>query len=74
MKRESVKSSMISSVGYQAATKTLEIEFNSGAVWQYADFPKALWTKFKTCDSYGRFFRDYIQDSFEEVKVARRRY
>ena len=74
MERESVKSSMISSVGYQAATKILEIEFNSGAVWQYCDFPKSLWNKFKKCDSYGRFFRDYIQDSFEEAKVGRKRY
>ena len=65
---------MISSIGYQTSTKTLEIEFNSGAIWQYADFPKTLWNKFKSCNSYGRFFLNYIQDSFEEAKVVRKRY
>ena len=74
MKRETVDSSMISSIGYDASTKTLEIEFNSGAVWQYFDFPKNLWKEFKDADSYGRYFRDCIQDMYEEARVSRKRY
>lgn len=71
MKRKPVDSSMISSIGYQPSTKTLEIEFNSGAIWQYFDFPKDLWNKFTKCKSYGRFFLANIQNSFEEAKIAR---
>lgn len=74
MKRESVDSSMISSIGYDPSTKILEIEFNSGAVWHYFNFPKSLWKDFKNADSYGRFFLDYIKDEYQEAKVARKRY
>ncbi|MEO5642209.1 MAG: KTSC domain-containing protein [Bacteroidia bacterium] len=73
MKRISVESSMISSIGYEASTKTLEIEFNTGAIWQYADFPKDLWDKFKNCKSYGRFFLEHIQDFYADTKIARKR-
>ncbi len=74
MKRQPVSSSMISSIGYEPESKTLEIEFNTGAVWQYLDFPKKSWKDFKNADSIGRYFRDYIQDSYEEVRIARKRY
>ena len=40
MDREYVDSSMITSIGYDAMSCTLEIEFKSGVVWQYHDFPE----------------------------------
>ena len=35
MDREYVDSSMITSIGYDAMSCTLEVEFKSGVVWQY---------------------------------------
>ncbi len=43
MNRESVQSSMIASLGYESNTSTLEVEFNSGAVWQYFDVPESIY-------------------------------
>jgi len=37
MKRKTVKSSNIKSVGYDIRNKILEIEFNNGAVYHYKD-------------------------------------
>ncbi|RZK30825.1 MAG: KTSC domain-containing protein, partial [Hymenobacter sp.] len=39
MNRVPVDSSNLSSVGYDAATKTLEIAFRSGGVYQYSYVP-----------------------------------
>ena len=39
LERKAVRSTNIASVGYDAGTKTLEIEFRSGGVYQYAGVP-----------------------------------
>ena len=69
MKRKPVISSMIASIGYDAKTKSLEIEFNSGMIWQYYDVPKSEFNKMNKADSLGRCFLDNIKDCYEEVRV-----
>ena len=44
MDRTPVSSSNLASVGYDPSTKTLEIEFNDGAVYQYDDVPESEYT------------------------------
>lgn len=48
MDREYVDSSMITSIGYDAMSCTLEVEFKSGVVWQYHDFPEYMWLSVNT--------------------------
>ncbi len=69
MKRKPVTSSMIASIGYDAKTKSLEIEFNSGMIWQYYDLPKSEFNKMNKADSLGRYFLVNIKDCYEEVRV-----
>jgi KTSC domain len=69
MKRKNVSSSMMASIGYDEKTKTLEIEFNSGTIWQYFDVPKSEFNKMTKADSLGRYFRDCIKDCYEEARV-----
>lgn len=70
MDRQNVESSMIRSIGYDANNSTLEIEFNSGAVWQYFDFPESLWYEFETSDSQGKFFHREIKNQYSESRVG----
>ena len=56
MEREYVESSNIRSVGYNQNTSTLEIEFNSGAVWQYYDVLENTYYELKSASSIGKFF------------------
>lgn len=42
MKRVSVTSSTVASVGYDEATSTLEVEFKKGGIYQYFDVPASL--------------------------------
>jgi hypothetical protein len=69
MRRKRVESSAIRSVGYDARRAILEIEFTSGTVYQYDEFPQSLHKKFMRADSKGRFFREYILDQFSVARA-----
>ena len=70
MNRESVKSSMIASIGFDLSTSTLEIEFNSGTVWQYFKVSKKVFNEMKSASSCGRFFLNRIKDEYDELQVG----
>ena len=61
---------MIRSIGYDADNSTLEIEFNSGAIWQYYDFPESIWYEFEGADSQGKFFHQEIKNQYSESQVG----
>lgn len=70
MDRKYIESSMIRSIGFDTESSTLEIEFNSGAVWQYFDFPESLWYEFENTDSQGKFFNREVKDQYTETRVG----
>ena len=71
MERQYVDSSMITSIGYDSNTCTLEVEFKrNGAIWQYPDFPEYLWYEFVASDSKGTFFNQNIIGKFNEFRVG----
>ena len=70
MNREYVTSSNLRSIGYDESSATLEIEFNSGAVWQYYDFPESKWHEFKFTDSFGKYFNREIKNKYRESRVG----
>lgn len=50
MKRQSVSSSNLRSVGYDPETKTLEVEFQNGSVYQYFNVPPQVYKGLMTND------------------------
>lgn len=60
---------MMASIGYDAQTKTLEIEFNSGMIWHYLDVPKSEFSGMMKADSPGSYFNESIKDCYEEARV-----
>ena len=61
MTREYVSSSNIASIGYDAMSEILEVEFNNGAVYQYYNVPERLYNGLMEADSKGRYFDAYIK-------------
>lgn len=55
MKRVPVTSSNVASVGYDPATKTLEVEFKRGGVYQYFDVPAATHAAMLAAPSIGSY-------------------
>ena len=63
MDRTKVVSSNLASVGYDAKTKTLEVEFNGGAIYQYFDVPSHVYTGLLFSLSVGKFFRANVKEA-----------
>lgn len=70
MDRKNIDSTMIRSIGYDVNTSTLEIEFNSGEVWQYFDFLESSWYELDASDSKGKFFHHEIKNQYSESRVG----
>lgn len=56
MNRQSVESSNLASIGYDAENEILEIEFNHGGVYQYFDVPENVYEELMNADSHGQYF------------------
>lgn len=56
MKRQSVESSNLASVGYDVENEILEIEFNKGGVYQYFDVPENVYEELMSASSHGQYF------------------
>lgn len=69
MDRVSVTSSNVASVGYDADTMTLEIEFNNGAIYQYFDVAEHLYNELISAGSIGGYLASNIKGRFRFSKV-----
>jgi len=70
MNRIATESSTIRSVGYDPKTRTLEIEFQSGQVYDYADIPPEVHEDLMKAESRGRYFREKIRDVYRYRRVS----
>jgi hypothetical protein len=70
VKRDPVSSSNIVSVGYDAPSETLEVEFMSGAVYQYYNVPQSIYDAFIVAPSAGQFFAYQIKNAFPYSRVG----
>jgi len=70
MIRQDVSSSNIRSVGYDNATRILEIEFHSeGRVYQYSDVSEDVYTSLMDAPSKGKYFAAFIKDKYSTTKI-----
>ena len=69
MKRTAVESSNLVSVGYNEETKTLEIQFHSGGIYQYDDVEKEVYDELMSAESHGRYFMSQIRGAYSYDRV-----
>ncbi len=70
MKRETASSSNIVSFGYDASSETLEIEFMTGAIYQYYNVPQPIYDALLAAPSAGKFFAYQIRNAFPYSRVG----
>lgn len=70
MKRKAVISTSIAEIGYDRATKRMEVKFTTGAVYSYEDVPRHMHTDFVNADSHGSFFYRYIRSNYRTTLVT----
>lgn len=73
MVRVAVESSTMVSVGYEKKGRILEIEFRSGAVYEYLDVPAVVHKELMEAESKGRYFNAEIRDTYDYQPVGRAR-
>ena len=69
IQRAAVESSSIASVGYGRASKLLEIEFRSGAIYRYREVPENVFTAFSAARSKGHFFGTQVRGKYTFDKL-----
>lgn len=71
MQRTPVSSSNLHSVGYDAATQTLEIAFQNGRIYQYFDVPIEVYNALMSAESHGRFFIHNIKEFYHYRQIKK---
>ena len=56
-------------IGYDAESKTLCIEFNSGNRLEYYNVPQDVYKALDVATSKGRFFTDSIENTYSSGQV-----
>lgn len=73
MKRQSVDSSNINSIGYNKDKEILEVEFKTGSIYHYKNINSSLYNGLVDSSSIGKFFnleirkRDYVKGEYKDV-------
>jgi hypothetical protein len=68
-----VESSMIKAVGYDAATRVLEVLFNSGQTYYYEGVPPEIHRGLMDAASKGQYMHAQIIDVYPDHQRSRRR-
>lgn len=69
MDRQQVKSSNLKSVGHDPEQSILEVEFKSGAVYQYEEVPEDVYQDMLAAESVGKYFNTQVKGSYSEKRV-----
>lgn len=69
MKREPVQSSNLVSVGFDASSSILEIEFKDGRIYQYFDVPEQVFRDLTSAPSPGSFFHQNVRGQFPYARL-----
>ena len=64
MNRTPVRSSNIRAVGYDQESRTLEVEFQSGGIYQYSGVPVNVHEGLMRAASKGEYFHDHIKERY----------
>lgn len=69
-----VNSSMSYAIGYDYHTQTLQVEFQTGAVYQYLGVDEDTWEDLQSADSIGKFFNQQIKGLYESEQIYKSLY
>jgi hypothetical protein len=69
MDRTLVRSSNIRSIGYEASSLTLEVEFKSGSLYQYMGVPQNQYEALMNARSIGRHLNSNIKGRYRYVQI-----
>ena len=69
MNRQVDSSSNIASIGYDANSLTLEVEFLNGGIYQYFDVPQHIYSEIMSAGSHGQYLAQNIKGVYRYSKI-----
>jgi hypothetical protein len=69
LERQLVKSRILRSLGYDESTKILEIEFQTGLVYQYLAVPPKVYADLMHSNEIGKYFSEKVRTQFRTKQV-----
>ena len=69
MLRIHLNSTALQAAAYQERPAMLELEFRSGAIYQYLGVPAQIYYELLLAESKGRYFHSHICDRFSHTKI-----
>jgi len=69
LKRQPVKSRILRSVGYDESSKILEIEFQTGLVYEYSGVPSKVYKDLMSSDAMGKYFSEKVRNRFRTKQM-----
>lgn len=69
MHRQPVTSSNIAEIGYDEASRTLEILFRNGSIYQYFDVPTQEHRALMIASSHGQYLNAHIKGRYRYARV-----
>ena len=70
MNKQLVISSNLRSVGYEAESQTLEVEFHNGRIYQYFGVPSMHYVGLMNAVSLGTYLHRYVKGSYRYQKLG----
>lgn len=70
MHRQPVASTVIRSLGYDPATKALEVEFHTGRLYEYTPVPPEEVHALLTAPSLGSWFNRHIRSRYAAIEIT----
>lgn len=62
-------SSNVMSIGYDAATQTLEVRFHTGRVFHYHKVPPEHFDALRWAESVGKYLNHHIKHRFDYTRI-----
>lgn len=69
MNWQSVSSSNIDAIAYDASSSTLYVRFNSGTTYSYSGVPQSVYNGLMTAASHGSYLANHIKDRYPYRKL-----
>ncbi|EPQ7004144.1 KTSC domain-containing protein [Pseudomonas aeruginosa] len=70
MERVSVSSSNIASVGHDASSQTLEVEFLNGSIYEYYDVPEHVYQELISASTVGGYFAQRVKNVYGFSRIG----
>lgn len=65
-----IDSSNLKRAQYDTETKLLEVEFKTGATYEYEEVPHTIFTRMRMSESQGKYFNTEISKKFKYKKKS----